>query len=101
MTSDHRTRLDSDVTRPSTTAPGDGAADTTDPTEVASTARPKPGPDAIAAGTVNAVVRVPQPAKPERDTSLDRFEEYDSHRPDGSKVRVRHNLDSGATEIIE
>jgi hypothetical protein len=94
------TRLDSDITKPSTTAPGDGPADTTDPTEHASSRRPQPGEAALAAGTVNAVVSIPAPVQPTRDTSKDRFEEYDTTAPDGSTVRMRHNLDSGRTEVI-
>jgi len=96
-----QTRLSSDVTKPHPTAPGDGPADTTDPTEHASSRKPQPGAAALAAGTVNAAVPVPAPNPvPVRDTSKDRFEEYDTTAPDGSAVRMRHNLDSGRTEVI-
>jgi hypothetical protein len=93
------TRLDSDVTKPSTTAPGDGPADTTDPTEQASTV----GGDKAAAAeaghlTVNAVVPVEQPAAA-GDSGEDRVEEYPATRPDGTEVTVRHNIDTGETSV--
>ena len=50
------TTLDEDVTTPSTTAPGDGPADTTDPKETAHSVPARPGAEAIKVGTVNAVV---------------------------------------------
>jgi hypothetical protein len=58
------TRLDEDVTQPSTTAPGDGPADTTYPSERASSV----GGDKKAAAedghlTVNTVVPVDAPAE--------------------------------------
>lgn len=94
------TRLDSDVTKPSITAPGDGPADTTDPTERASTV----GGDkaaAAAAGhlTVNAVVPVaPAPSTPVlKDNG--RVEKYESVKPDGTKVTVTHNVDTGESSI--
>ena len=95
-----KTRLDTDVTKPSTTAPGDGPADTTDPTERASTV----GGDkaaAAAAGhlTVNAVVPVdPEPNTPE-PKGKGRVEKYDAVKPDGTKVTVTHNVDTGETSI--
>jgi len=94
-----QTRLDKDNTKPSTTAPGDGPADTTDPTEQASTV----GGDKKAAAeagylTVNAVEPVdPQPVA-EREGE-DRIETYEAVRPDGSKVTVKHNLDTGETSV--
>lgn len=99
---EEKTTLDSDVTKPSVTAPGDGPADTTDPTEIAVSVIPQPGPEAIAVGTVNAVVKAGDtteaaPAVAEGDQ---RVEEYDAVKPDGSKVRIRHNIDTGKTEII-
>ena len=46
-TNPEKTTLDEDTTKPSTTAPGDGPADTTDPNERASSITPQPGPEAI------------------------------------------------------
>lgn len=95
------TTLDDDVTKPSVTAPGDGPADTLDPNERAQSATPNPGPEALAAGTVNAVVPAQLPIKPPRDTSKDRFEEYPATAPDGSVVRVRRNLETGESAIVD
>jgi hypothetical protein len=92
------TTLDSDVTKPSVTAPGDGPADTTDPNERASSVTPRPGPEALKVGTVNAVVALPK-VEEEVDTSEHRIETYEATKPDGTKVTVEHNLDTGATKI--
>jgi hypothetical protein len=93
------TRLDEHTDAPSTTAPGDGPADTTDPDEMASSVSPDKAAAARAGHlTVNAVVPVARPTE-ERDDSEDRFEEYDATRPDGTKVRVRRNLETGETEV--
>lgn len=95
------TTLDSDVTKPSVTAPGDGPADTTDPTEIASTVTPRPGPEAFAAGTVNGVVKVGNTtdSKPKK-ASKDRYEEYDANKPNGDVVRIKRNIETGASEIV-
>lgn len=93
------TRLDSDVTKPSVTAPGDGPADTTDPTEHASSATPALGAEAIAAGTVNAVVKVPEPDAPAAGTQ--REETYQATRPNGEVVTVKRNIETGETEIVD
>lgn len=99
-TTEETTTLDSDVTKPSVTAPGDGAADTTDPTEIAVSVPPQPGPEAIAVGTVNAVIPVEkQPGSPEPDSSEHRIEKYKATRPDGTEVTVTHNLDTGETSV--
>jgi len=94
------TRLDSDVTKPSTTAPGDGPADTTDPTERASTVG---GDKAKAAAeghlTVNAAVPVDSPAPAEAGEKDHRVETYEATRPDGSTVKIKHNLDTGETSL--
>lgn len=92
------TTLDSDVTKPSVTAPGDGPADTTDPTEIAVSVPANPGPDAIKQGTVNSVVPVESPIV-ERDGSSDRIEKYDAVKPDGTKVTISHNIDTGETSV--
>ncbi len=95
------TRLDSDVTKPSTTAPGDGPADTTDPTEIASSVRPDKAAAVEAGhGTVNAVVKVEPLEVTEAEKAEDRVEEYDVRGPDGKLVRVKHNIDTGETELV-
>ena len=96
-----KTTLDSDVTKPSTTAPGDGPADTTDPTEIAVSVPVRPGATATSVGTVNAVQAVPAPARPPRDESHDRFETYDTTDPAGQTVSMRRNLETGRTEKQE
>lgn len=93
------TRLDSDVTAPSNTQPGDGPADTTDPSESATSVPPQPGEEAILVGTVNAVVPTPRRAQAERDSSNDRVEKYKATRPNGDEVTVTHNLDTGESSV--
>lgn len=90
------TTLDSDVTKPSVTAPGDGPADTTDPTEIAVSVTPQPGDEALKVGTVNAVKPVEKPSV-KRDASNDRIEKYTAIKPDGSKVTVTRNIETGET----
>lgn len=93
---------DSDLTDPSRTAPGDGAADTTDPTLVAVSTPPQPSREAIATGTVNAVTMMPAPAPPPRDDSHDRFEDYEVQYPNGDIGMMRHNLETGVTiQLVE
>lgn len=95
-----KTTLDGDTTKPSTTAPGDGPADTTDPNERASSITPQPGPEAIKVGTVNAVQPVPAEAEPEQVPEKDqRVETYTATRPDGTEVTVKHNIDTGETSV--
>jgi len=99
-----KTTLDSDVTEPSTTAPGDGPADTTDPTEVAVSVPFSPGDAARAAGTVNTVRPVGTDKMPPRDESNDRIEEYDVIIGIGKAARtvsMRHNIETGKTETVE
>ena len=93
------TRLDEDVTTPSTTAPGDGPADTTDPSERAVSAPPQPGSEARQVGTVNAVVPAPEQEKPEAASREHRVEKYKATRPDGTEVTVTHNIDTGETKV--
>lgn len=94
------TRLDKDVTSPSTTAPGDGPADTTDPSETAHSVTPRPDAEALKVGTVNAVLpgeKVEEAAPvAEKDQ---RIEKYKATRPDGSEVTVTHNIDTGETSV--
>lgn len=91
------TTLDSDVTKPSVTAPGDGPADTTDPTERASTVTPRPSEEALKVGTVNSVLPLPKVEEPARDGE-DRTEEYDVVAPDGEVVRVVRNIETGESK---
>lgn len=93
------TTLDSDVTKPSVTAPGDGPADTTDPTERATSVTPQPGDEAVAVGTVNAVKPLPKVEEPARE-GKDRTEKYEAVKPDGSTVTVERNLETGESKIV-
>ncbi|MBT2485808.1 MULTISPECIES: hypothetical protein [unclassified Microbacterium] len=92
------TTLDSNVTKPSVTTPGDGPADTTDPTEIAVSVTPQPGAEAIAVGTVNAVKPVKKTVA-EREGSNDRTEKYEAVKPDGTKVTVTRNIETGETSV--
>lgn len=93
------TRLDKDTTKPSTTAPGDGPADTTDPDERAVSAPFSPDDEARKVGTVNAVKPAPEQEKPKRDSSNDRVEKIEAIKPDGTKVTVTRNIDTGETSV--
>ena len=96
------TTLDSDVTKPSVTAPGDGPADTTDPTEQAVSVPPRPDEEALKVGTVNAVQPAPEQPKPStRSKAKARTEEYEATKPDGEVVTVVRNIDTGETQIKE
>jgi hypothetical protein len=99
MPKEQKTTLDKDVTRPATTQPGDGPADTTDPNERASSTPPQPGEEARKVGTVNAVMPIEQDAT-ERRSGKDRTEQYEAIRPDGSTVTVTHNIDTGETKVV-
>lgn len=108
------TTLDEHTDAPSVTAPGDGPADTTDPTERATTV----GGDKAAAAraghlTVNAAIPMPTNERGQlKGVAIsfsgdggnggdreERVETYPATRPDGGTVMVRHNLDTGVTEI--
>ena len=92
------TRLDTDISKPSTTAPGDGPADTTDPLERASTVGGDKAAAALAGHlTVNAVVPVTVDTTPAVLEGKGRVETYKAARPDGTVVTVTHNIDTGAT----
>lgn len=93
------TTLDDDTTKPSVTEPGDGPADTTDPTEVAHSVTPQPGPEALATGTVNAVTKGTRPSS-KKKTTKDRVEEYEQVAPNGDVVKIKRNIDTGETEIV-
>ncbi|MDX2802382.1 hypothetical protein [Streptomyces scabiei] len=96
------TRLDEHLDKPSTTAPGDGPADTTDPEERASSATPDKGAAARAGhGTVNAVVPLPKRAAKKAAESKPRTETYAATRPDGTEVTVERNIETGASSVKE
>lgn len=101
MATPKTTTLDADVTKPSVTAPGDGPADTTDPQERATTIQGGiPGPEALKAGTVNAVLpldRIPDVPKVENP----RIEEYDAVDPQGNVVHVKANLETGERRVTK
>ena len=98
----NETRLDTTVETPSTVVPGDAPADTKDPAERAVSVAPQPSDDTLLAGTVNA----PGPSDwqkinpEEAPADSQRVEEYPVARPDGTVVTVRHNLDTGKTEVV-
>jgi len=94
------TKLDSSIEKPSTTAPGDGPADTTDPTETASSVTPRPDATALAVGTVNAVVPTTKPAA-KASKAKARTERYKSTKPDGTEVTVERNIDTGESKIVD
>lgn len=98
-TDEATTTLDSDTTKPSVTAPGDGPADTTDPTERASTVIPNPGPEALAVGTVNAVKPLPK-VKAKAAAKDPRTESYEAVAPDGSVVKVERNIETGESKRV-
>ena len=94
------TTLDSHLDKPSVTEPGDGPADTTDPTERASSASPDKGAAATAGfGTVNAVVKLPDRKRREpTDKPQDRTESYEVEGPDGEPVTLTRNIETGETK---
>ena len=87
---------DETLTAPQSTSPGDAPADTYDPKERVSSARPDKAA-AAAAGhqTVNAVVEV-DPV-PDTTPTGSRSETYTQVKPDGTEVTVTHNYDTGVT----
>lgn len=97
---EEKTTLDGDVTKPSVTAPGDGPADTTDPTERASSVTPAPSAEALKVGTVNAVIPLPK-VEPAAESGNARTEEYKATRPDGSEVTITRNIETGKSEIVK
>lgn len=89
---------DESLTKPQSTSPGDAPADTYDPKERVSSARPDKAA-AAAAGhqTVNAVVEV-DPV-PDNTPTGSRSETYTQVKPDGTEVTVTHNYDTGVTTV--
>lgn len=101
MAAPKTTRLSNDLTKPQPTAAGDAPADTWDPKERASSAKPDKGA-AAAAGhqTVNAVVPVdpiPTPAPPVEGGRTETYTAYDAQ---GNEVDITHNVDTGATTVV-
>lgn len=95
------TRLDSHLDKPSVTAPGDGPADTTDPSERASSASPDKGAAAKAGhGTVNAVVPLPKVEKSAGSKEKERTERYTVDGPDGKPVTIERNIETGVRKRI-
>lgn len=94
------TRLSNVVTAPQPTDPGDAPADTYDPKERASSARPDKA-TAAAAGhqTVNAVVK--SGTVPDNTPTGIRSETYTTTGPDGATVWVTHNYDTGETTVSD
>jgi hypothetical protein len=91
-----KTTLDSHLDKPQITEPGDAPYDTTDPTERASSVEPDKAAAVLAGhGVVNAVVKLPEPATLETESGEERVETYDALTPDGRKVTVTHNIDTG------
>lgn len=94
------TTLDSDVTKPQITQPGDAPYDTTDPYERASSVTPDKAAAAMAGhGVVNAVVHLPEPERHTPEKGDDRTEEVEHIGPDGKLVRVKRNIETGHSEM--
>ena len=94
------TTLDSHVDAPSITAPGDGPADTMDPTERATSVLADKGAAALAGHlTVNSVLPLPPIDATKTFEGEGRIEEYPMTKPNGEVVTVVHNIDTGETRI--
>jgi len=94
------TKTDPTVTKPSTVAPGDAPADTTDPSERVSSVPVRPDLNAVKAGTVNAVLVNPNlPTQADPASGKERVERYKARKPDGTEVTVTHNLTTGETSV--
>lgn len=91
---------DETLTKPQSTSPGDAPADTHDPKERVSSARPDKAA-AAAAGhqTVNAVVEVAGIPAPTVPVGGGRTETYKQIDPAGVEKTVTHNLDTGVTTV--
>ena len=106
-----QTRLDGDVSKPGTVAPGEAPYDTTDATEIATSVSPDKASAAQAGfGVVNAVQkldRIPGHLSPEdvakfngtSEGSGERTETYPAVSPDGRLVEVKHNIETGETSV--
>lgn len=90
---------DETLTAPQSTSPGDAPADTYDPKERVSSARPDKAAAAEAGHqTVNAVTEV-DPV-PDSTPTGSRSETYSSYQADGTEVTVTHNYDTGETTAV-
>jgi len=89
---------DETLAKPQSTSAGDAPADTHDPKERVSSARPDKAA-AAAAGhqTVNTVVEVAP--VPTVTPTGSREETYSTIRPNGTTVTVTHNYDTGVTTV--
>lgn len=101
-TENKQTTADTHIDAPATMEPGDAPADTTDPDEIVSSVTPdKAAAAAEGHQTVNAAVKVAEADRPTRDTKNDRIEKYEATRPDGTKVTVERNIETGETSVSE
>lgn len=89
---------DETLDKPQSTSAGDAPADTYDPKQRVSSAKPDKAA-AAAAGhlTVNSVEQVDD--VPDNTPTGDRTETYTVTRPDGTEVEVTHNYDTGVTTV--
>lgn len=86
------------VTQPKETPEGEhGPVDETDPTKRVSSVTAIPDSEALAVGTVDTVAEAPQPETPAAPAA--RTEEYEATKPDGSKVTVVRNIETGKTTL--
>lgn len=86
------------VSQPKETPEGEhGPVDETDPTKRVSSVTAIPDTEALAVGTVDTVAEAPQPEAPAAKTA--RTEEYEATKPDGTKVTVVRNIETGKTEL--
>ncbi len=86
------------VSQPKETPAGEhGPVDETDPTKRVSSVTAIPDEEAVVVGTVDTVAEVPQPEP--APTGQARTEEYEATRPDGSKVTVVRNIETGTSEL--
>ncbi len=94
------TTLDSHVDKPSIVEPGDGPADTTDPTERAISVEPDKAAAALAGyQTVNAVVPFQEPEREAEPEKEHRTETYKVPGPNGKLVTVTRDLETGESEV--
>lgn len=105
MAEEFSTTLDDHIDAPSVTAPGDGPADTLDPSEVAISVTPDKAAAAKAGyQTVNAVVKAPdrrgrRRAGDPKDKPAERTETYEVEGPDGEPVTVTRNIETGECKV--
>jgi hypothetical protein len=86
------------VSQPKETPEGEhGPVDETDPTKRVSSVTAIPDSEAVAVGTVDTVVEAPEPEKP--TPPAPRTEEYEATRPNGTKVTVVRNIETGKTTL--